>query len=248
MNDADQIEALQLQPQESLAQLARGMGHDFNNLLQGVVGALSVAKLSAGSHSPLFGILDLAEQCTDQLQELGQRLVLLAKAQGALNPGEPLAPLVTAAVTNALKGSAVAARFDLAEPLPMVRYEPACLHHLVTLLVNNAKDAMPAGGTLTVAAQACQVEAGGGLPLRPGAYLRLSFQDTGPGIAETVLPRIFEPYFTTKALGKRKGVGLSLPLGQALAHAHGGCLTVEAPAGSGASFLLHLPVEGSTGS
>ena len=220
-------------------QLARGMGHDFNNILQGVLGAVSVVKLSTPATHQLYSILELAERSANQARELGRRLIFLAKGQATFNHTGPLGPLLRSLVETGLRGSAVTAHFDL-EPEPVVRADEQAVRILVDALVSNAREAMAAGGTLTVSARPCTLEGAPGLPA--GDYVRYTFRDTGPGIAAEVLPRIFELHFSTKPGKAPNGVGLSLAIAEAIAWAHGGELSAESTPGQGAAFHLLLPV------
>jgi signal transduction histidine kinase len=233
-------EPMSLQRKAAVSELARGMGHDFNNLLQGVLGAISVVKLSTPPTHQLYAILDLAERSAHQARELGRRLIYLARGDLAMNHVGDLGPLLRVAVEAGLRGTAVTCRFDLAEGLD-VRHDEQAIRILVDALVANAQEAMPAGGILTVQSQACVLEGDPDLGLAAGDYVRMTFRDSGQGLAPEVLPRIFEAGFTTKEGKQQKGVGLSLAIGQAIAWAHGGALTAEARPGQGATFHLLLP-------
>lgn len=238
--EQEDLEA-RLKHQEALRDLARGMGHDFNNLLQGILGAVSVAKLSTPPTHQLRGILDLAENSANQARELGRRLICLAKGPAPLNHAGVLGPMLRFSVEAALKGTAVTPVFDLPEDTPAVDFDEQDLRLLIDLLMANAQEAMPAGGTLTVAVRTCAVTASDGLPLPSGSYVRCSFRDSGRGIPEEFLPRIFDPYFTTKTGKNPKGVGLSLTICQAIARSHRGTLTAETSGEGGAAFHLYLP-------
>ena len=233
---------LRIQHQVAMGALAQGMGHDFNNLLQGVMGAISVAKFSMSATHPLHGVLALAEQSCQQARQLGHRLMTLAKGYGPLENAGSLGPILRAQVEPALRGTAIAFHFDLPEELPWVKFDEQDIQTLIGILVANAQDAMPSGGTLAILARPCAVTEKDALDLPSGAYVRHTFQDSGSGISPEFLPRVFEPYFTTKSVKNKKGVGLSLAIAQAIARSHGGLLTVESPAGEGAAFRLYLPV------
>ena len=224
----------------ALGELARVMGHDFNNLLQGVLGALSVVKLSTPATHQLYSILDLAERNAQQARELGRRLIYLAKGNLPLKQAGPLGPVIRAAMEVGLRGTAITCQYDLPEGLD-VKHDDQAIRILMDVLITNAKDAMPKGGTLQVTAHACQLAADGPSQLPGGAYIRHTFLDSGPGIAADVLPRIFEPSFTTKEGKPQKGVGLSLAIAEAIAWSHGGSLTAESLPGQGAAFHLLLP-------
>jgi signal transduction histidine kinase len=238
-------ETLRFRQQAAMSELARGMGHDFNNLLQGVLGALSVAKFSTPATNPLHGILDLAERSANQARELARRLICLAKGGKPLNHAGPLTSLLRSTVEPALRGTSVAARFDLPEHLPAVVHDEQDLHLLIDFLVANARDAMPSGGTLAITGSAFTATGAEGLGLQPGAYVRYSFQDSGPGIAPEHLEHIFEPNYSTKETKNTKGVGVSLTICRAIARTHRGALTAESLPGRGATLHLYLEVASS---
>jgi signal transduction histidine kinase len=121
------------------------------------------------------------------------------------------------------------AKFD--GDLPQIHADPQQLQQVLLNLSLNAVDAMPKGGTLTVAAR--QDSPNG---------LTITVADTGIGIEPEVLPRIFQPFFTSK---KRRGLGLGLPICDRIVKAHGGTLQVESVPGKGTTFTLHLPIKGS---
>jgi CheY-like chemotaxis protein len=126
-----------------------------------------------------------------------------------------------------------------------VNGDPSAVHQMLLNLCTNAFHAMgEAGGVLTVGVSTVRIGENGGddLPdLPPGPYLRLSVADTGPGIDSESLPRIFEPYFTTKAAGEGTGLGLAMVHG--IAHRHGGTVAVDGRPGEGAVFTVYLPAE-----
>ncbi|MEO5959896.1 MAG: ATP-binding protein [Opitutaceae bacterium] len=116
------------------------------------------------------------------------------------------------------------------------------IHQVLMNLCVNARDAMPKGGTITVAAQNLKIAKGDASPTPqrvPGLYVRLMVSDTGEGIAPENIDRIFEPFFTTKELGKGTGLGLSTVLG--IVKSHGGFITVASEPGRGTAFSVHLP-------
>jgi signal transduction histidine kinase len=238
-------EALRFRHQAAMSELGRGMGHDFNNLLQGVLGALSVAKFSTPATNPLHGILDMAERSANQARELARRLICLAKGGKPLNHAGSLSPLLRSTVDAVLRGTAITVRFEVPETLPAVVFDEQDLHLLVDFLVANARDAMPSGGTLAITAVPFPATGDEGLGLVPGNYVRYTFQDSGPGIAPENLERIFEPNFSTKETKGTKGVGLSLTLCRAIARTHRGALTAESLPGQGAALHLYLEAGGS---
>jgi CheY-like chemotaxis protein len=111
------------------------------------------------------------------------------------------------------------------------------IHNIVT----NAKEAMPQGGTITVYAENVTVTKEDNLPLPGKDYIRISIQDRGAGIKGEHLPKIFDPYFTTKEMGNQKGMGLGLAISYSIIKKHGGHISVESATGRGTTLHIYLP-------
>jgi len=106
----------------------------------------------------------------------------------------------------------------------------------------NAVEAMPQGGNLTIQAKNLEIPGGDILPLREGSHVKITFTDEGSGIPEDHLSKIFDPYFTTKGMGARNGMGLGLSVCYSVLKKHNGHISVETKPGQGATFALYLPV------
>ena len=226
----------------ALGEMAGGIAHNFNNILQVVDGN---ARMIAGQPENaervrrLSGrILDAAERggsITRRLLAFARRDVLTARP---LEVGE-LLNNVAELLKHAL-GSSVACRIEAMPGLPGLVADKAQLETVLVNLATNARDAMPGGGTLTLAA------AGETLaseqddpPLKAGCYIRLSVADTGAGMDAATLARATEPFFTTKS--KDKGTGLGLAMAKGFAEQSGGALTIASESGRGTVVTLWLP-------
>jgi CheY-like chemotaxis protein len=136
---------------------------------------------------------------------------------------------------------------DIPRDIWTVRGDPTQLHQVLMNLCVNARDAMPAGGVLTLALDNLTLDplAAGKIPgLQPGPHVRLSVTDTGTGIKPEVIDKIYDPFFTTKEVGKGTGLGLSTVLG--IVQAHGGAVEAGSRVGDGTRFNIYLPAEGKT--
>jgi PAS domain S-box-containing protein len=227
---------------EAVGVLAAGMSHDYNNILTTVVGYIELAKQELDSDSDVCHYLEMCEASSAQAIKLGQQLQAIAHCGDVELQTISLAPLLTFAVNESLRDSPVIREYDLAETLPPVTACVSQIHQIFTQLTVNAREAMPGGGVLRISARACNLTPVGALPLPAGDYLQISFQDTGSGILPENLPRIHDPYFTTKAMGNQKGQGLGLALCQAIIRRHRGLITAESEAGRGATFHIWLPI------
>ena len=227
----------------ALGRLAGGIAHDVNNLLTAVMGGAE-SVLARGvppeSAEDLREVLSAAQRGADLVrrllafarrQQLAPRVVALNDAVSAL------APLLRRTL-----GRSITLRLDLEEPGRCVRVDPSMLDQVVVNLAVNAAQAMPEGGRITLATGHRTVlapEAQGGTTIPPGRWVTLDVADTGPGIAPDILPRLFEPFFTTRREQGGTGLGLATVLG--ILRQSGGEITVESTPGEGATFRVWLP-------
>ena len=236
------VDALRAHEREALSLLAGGMAHDFNNLIQVVLGNVELAEPLARPGTALRELIDEVHGAATEAAELGHRLLTLSNGWMLNARAGPVEPAVRAALAGALAGGHTALRVDLPASLPAVLYDAALLGLALRQIVQNAREAMDDGGVLTVVGEVRTVAAGEVPPVAAGACVRLTFRDSGVGIAPGVLPRIFDPYFSTKPRGTLRGMGLGLSLCQAIVRKHGGAVTAASPPGEGAVFTVLLPI------
>ena len=127
------------------------------------------------------------------------------------------------------------------EDLPHIRFDAQQMQSVFSGLATNAVDAMPAGGLLQLTVQAVEVSELEFLPIKSGSYIQISLTDSGVGIPSDVLPKIFDPYFSTKQRSSQRGIGLSLALCRTVIMEHGGSIAAESTPGNGATFHIWLP-------
>ena len=234
---------------ESMCILAQGMAHDYNNLLQAILASVETSLMKVQPGSPANLTLGMAKRFTSMAQELGAQLLIL----GEHDEGKPdqlgaISPFMDVVLHAQLGNTQIGWANHLSADLPFVNYNHQRLELALGILVTNARDAMPGRGTLVVAAEVRVVPPGDeSSTLGPGPYLCLSLQDSGRGISPEDLPRIFDPYFSTKEIGAKKGQGLSLALCRAILLAHGGNVTAESQVGVGSTFRVFLPVPSDKG-
>jgi PAS domain S-box-containing protein len=221
---------------ESLGTLAGGIAHDFNNMLTGIIGNINLARIEDDTHRSRE-LLQEAEQEILQARGLSQQLLTFAKGGAPVRSVQDVAHILQEAVSFALRGSDVSPRFDLPADLWWANVDQGQLSQVFSNIVINADEAMPAGGTISVVARNVTVEDGTYPDLAPGDYVRVDLSDTGIGIAETNLRRIFDPFFSTK----RRGSGLGLATSYAIVHKHDGYIGVVSTPGTGTTFSIFLP-------
>jgi signal transduction histidine kinase len=242
-----ETEALRDKHLASIGILIGGMAHDFNNLLQVILGGVFLAKIMLKPGSKAHKILDSIEKSSDQAHELSQRLLTYSYGGNGLMRTIALAPFITTTVDAVLDGTAIACEYDLPEEIPAMYMDELQMRQVISCVTANALDAMPSGGTLRIAAFVRTISEKDELPLVPGDYVHLTFRDTGGGIPPDILPKIFDPYFTTKQMGTQKGMGLGLALCHMIIRRHDGMIRAESPPGEGAAFHIYLPVADGNG-
>ena len=243
--EAAQTRLAQAEKLSALGQLAGGIAHDFNNVMQAVSGGASLIGRHADSADTVKRLSKLVEDAAWRGASVTRRLLAFAR-RGELRA----APVQITALLYGLReilahtlGSAIRVELDVAQGLPAVLADGSQLESVVVNLATNARDAMPQGGTITIAATPERImDNGHAEGLEPGTYVRLTVADTGTGIEAATLPRVMEPFFTTKEQGK--GTGLGLPMARGFAQQSGGALTISSDPGLGTVVALWLPVSG----
>ncbi len=240
-----QQQLFQAQKMEALGTLAGGIAHDFNNLLSVMLGFASLARQRLGSDDPLQESMGMIEQSAQRAADLTRQLLGFARPERQqVKPVsvDEVLERIRRMVARTFNRNITIAVHQGEEPL-WVNAELSYLEQALLNLCINARDAMPHGGTLTLAASAVSLDAP---PAEPpancpaGKYARISVQDTGVGIAPENLPKVFDPFFTTK--DPDRGTGLGLAMVYAFVKNHDGFVQVESPPGQGARFTISLPL------
>jgi len=222
---------------ESVGLLAGGIAHDFNNLLAGILGNVSMARMVAPGDAKLQKYLANAEKASTRAADLTRQLLTFSKGGAPVKKRVAPGGLIRESATFAMRGAEVACVFDLAEPLWSCEVDEGQISQVIGNLIINAVQAMPSGGTITVAATNVILGGNNQSLLPPGPYLAIAIRDQGVGIPKDLLPKIFNPYFTTK----QGGNGLGLATAFSILKKHEGTLQVASEAGRGSTFTLFLP-------
>jgi signal transduction histidine kinase/ActR/RegA family two-component response regulator len=228
-------ELLRVRNLESLGVLAGGIAHDFNNFLTVVQGNLELAKIQLNADAGIQQILEDSATACQRASFLSSQLLTFAKGGAPLRRVTSIAKLVADAVNLARAGAPVTVGVDIAEDLRCAEVDAGQIGQVLHNLLINAKQAMNEGGIIEV--RAGNVVLDEHSQPGPGAYVRISVKDYGPGIPPAIIPRIFDPYFTTK----RGGSGLGLATAYTIVLKHGGRITVESTVGEGSEFSVLLP-------
>jgi PAS domain S-box-containing protein len=231
-------EQLKTQKLEAIGTLAGGIAHDFNNLLQGVFGYISMAKITLDQKERSLTMLEQAEKALHMSVNLTTQLLTFSKGGKPVKKKVQLKSVIENSVRFALSGSSVDFRITFDENLWVVDADEGQIGQVIQNIVLNADQAMPEGGTIKISAKNVYAPHKG-LPalLAEGIYIEISVKDNGIGIPEKYIPRLFDPYFTTK----EKGSGLGLATSYSIIKNHGGLIDVKSQLGKGSTFLVYLP-------
>ena len=244
--EAAQAQLAHAQRMEALGQLAGGIAHGINNVLQAVGGGAALIERRSADPDNVRRIARMVIEAAERGSAVTRRLLAFSR-RGDLR-AEPLDPASLLAdlreiLTHTL-GAGIGVRVEAPAGLPAMMADKGQLETVLVNLAANARDAMDGQGTIILAAAVDRVtEAsppGAVRALLPGAYLRLSVADTGTGMTPEVLARATEPFFTTKPSGK--GTGLGLAMARGFAEQSGGGLRLESVPGQGTTVTLWLPL------
>jgi signal transduction histidine kinase len=232
----------EMQKMESLGQLTGGVAHDFNNVLMAVLGNLDLIGQNTADPLMVKRLADGAIQAAERGATLTRRMLAFARRQELRPEAVDVVRHINSMVDMLRRsiGPSIEIRVEFEEMLSLIRVDPNQLELAILNLALNARDAMPQGGRLTIAADRQSVAANDIANLDAGDYVRLSVGDTGLGMDEATLKRAPEPFFTTKGVGKGTGLGLSMVYG--LAAQSGGGARLSSHPGNGTTIELWFPV------
>ena len=232
----------QSQKLEAVGQLTNGVAHDFNNLLATIIPNLELAAQSIVKNEGVQKYLDNAMRAAERGAQLTNQLLAFSRRHEIVPAPVDVNQVVSEACEMLPRtiGPMIEIETALAEDAWWALCEPGQLELAILNLAINARDAMLAGGRLTIATSNTARGYGPSLPpLDPGDYVMISVADTGTGMTEEVRSRAFEPFFTTKEVNKGTGLGLSMVYG--VAQQSGGTVTIDSEIGKGTTVRIYLP-------
>ncbi len=223
---------------ESIGVLAGGIAHDFNNILVGILGNVNLVQMTEQLSEKAQKWLNEAEQASLKAKDLTQQLLTFSKGGEPVKEQVSLETIVTEASDFALHGQQISAAFDFATGLWQTRIDKAQIRQVIENIVLNASQAMEGSGTIDIACHNLVSDETTSSFLTSGqAYVCISITDKGTGISAENLDKIFDPFFSTKALGN----GMGLAICHSIITKHNGQIKVASTPGSGTIFRIYLP-------
>ncbi|HEX5237813.1 MAG TPA: response regulator [Sphingomicrobium sp.] len=232
---------IQAQKMDAIGKLTGGIAHDFNNLLAAVIGGLGLLEKRAKLDEDQGKILTMTKRAAEQGSELVRRLLAFARRQKLEPDAIDFASFQEAVwdlLTHTL-GGLVNIEWHSGDEVWNGFADQAQLELALVNLIINARDAMPAGGTVSVTIDNRELQTGNWADLPEGDYVMLAVRDTGTGIARDQIEKVIEPFFTTKEQGKGSGLGLSMVYG--FAKQSNGAFRLDSEIGRGTTAELWLP-------
>jgi PAS domain S-box-containing protein len=239
---------LRAQRMESIGTLAGGIAHDLNNILAPILMSVEMLQINEFDDDTSRW-LDIIKENAERGADLVKQVLTFARGM----EGERVAVQLKHIIKDLVKvlketlPKSISVKFDIEPELPIISADPTQIHQVLMNLCINARDAMPIGGTLTIAARNIVLDENYvrlNIDAKTGSYVLLTVTDTGAGMTKEVQDRIFDPFFTTKDVGKGTGLGLATAL--TIVKSHGGFINVYSEPAKGTQFSIYLPVSEST--
>jgi PAS domain S-box-containing protein len=232
---------------EMAGSIAGHIAHDFNNLLTPLLAYPDFIRAELPEGSQACEDLDIIARTAQQIADINQQLLALSRRayheQAVLNMNEVIESEVTLLARN-ISASGIKLEIKLAEDLRNTKGSSQQLLRVIQNLCQNALDAMGASGTLTIRTENMSLNA----PYKnfehipAGEYIKISVNDTGPGIPAKIRDKIFDPFFTTKKADRQRGSGLGLSVVRGIVKDHDGFIDLESAPGTGTTFILYFPI------
>ena len=223
---------------ESISILAGGISHDFNNILTAILGNISLAKLLSNSSEEIVEILSEAEKASLRAKDLTRQLLTFSKGGETIRRITSLKDLISTSASFALRGTNSSFNLNMDDDLWSISADENQINQVISNLVSNAQQSMPDGGTVEIFAENVKFPGDKEPQLNDDRYVKIMVADKGNGISSEDLPKIFDPYYTTKDSGS--GLGLSITYN--IVHKHGGYISVDSKPGEGTRMTVYLPV------
>lgn len=240
ITDKQQMEAelFKIRKLDSLGVLAGGIAHDFNNILSAILGNIELAGYRVKKDEKAVSLLSDAQKATKRAAKLTQQLLTFSRGGHPVKETTSLAGLISETADFVLHGSQVSCMYTFQDDLWMVDVDSGQISQVIQNIILNAAHAMPEGGRINIHCDNVEDNSSALLLImQEGHFVRITIQDTGVGIPQEDVDRIFDPYFTTKL----EGNGLGLAICYSIIKKHDGYISVQSSLGKGTLFTLYLP-------
>jgi two-component system cell cycle sensor histidine kinase/response regulator CckA len=231
-------ELLKAKKLDSVSTFAGGIASDFNNIITGIIGNISMARQELSDGEKVVKCLDTAEQAALRASKLSQQLITFSRGGVPVKEDVFLQEIIADLVYFVSVGSNIKYKIALKDDLIPVSIDREQISQVFNNLILNAINSFKDGGTITIAAENAEINSSSHLPLNNGTYLKISIKDEGCGIPPENIENIFDPYFTTKEEGNG---GLGLATTYSIIKKHDGYITVDSEVGKGSTFTFYLP-------
>jgi PAS domain S-box-containing protein len=235
-------EILKSKKLESIGMLAGGIAHDFNNLLSIIMLNLSLVQDSLRPDEKAYQLLKKAGETSLKAADLAAKFLPLTPGLPLQRQEISLSTLLKNVEDRGMPGEKITYNIYIPPDLPPIYGDDVQLEQVMQNLFRNAVEAMPGGGAITVNALGFTIETGSKLLLKEGEYVNVFIKDSGSGIQQEYMEKIFDPYFSTKERITHKGMGLGLTTCYSIVKRHKGHIAVESKKGEGTTVILYLPV------
>lgn len=230
---------------ETAGRVAGQVAHDFNNLLAPLMAYPEIIKEELSEDHPVLQYIDEIERSAEQITEINQQLLTLGRRGHYSLESLSLNDIVTNVIKQIhIVPETLVIETDLSDKLMNIKGGNSQIFRAILNLVHNARDAMMDVGQLTIKTENYYVDKLSGRFGRVprGEYVKLTVSDTGSGIPADIMPKILDPFFTTKTTTKKRGSGLGLSIVHAVVEDHNGYIDVESTVGEGTNFYLYFPI------
>ncbi len=239
-------ELLKARKLESIGSLAGGLAHDYNNILSVIIGNISLAQTYLNPTHEAYALLQEAEKASLNAKRLTKKLITFSNGGIPCKREADISDILQNTTELALSGSNIEFNFNFSHQLRRVALDEGQINQTIHGIITNAREAMQSGGTLSVSAHNFDMAFKNPFSLPAGPYVQICIQDTGAGIENKNLEKIFDPFYSTKSRGTQKGMGLGLSICHSIVKHHGGYIQINSIKNQGATVTILLPGTDST--
>ncbi|MDA3899656.1 MAG: response regulator [Spirochaetes bacterium] len=232
-------EKLKTRKMESMSKLASGLAHDFNNILTGVIGNVSILKMLLETTDPqIIEIIQEIEKSSNRARDLANQIRLFAKGESPAKKAADLKSLITDTGSFVLAGSMAGLDIQYNTEIDSLTFDPQQMCQVFENLLMNSKEAITGPGSISIIITEQRIGSSSPLDVQSGSYVRITIRDTGSGISPEIAEHVFEPFFTTK----KSSSGMGLATTYNIVKSHGGTIILDSMANP-TSFSIYLPVD-----